>query len=89
MLSPEHIAEAARRLVAEAGRPAKVILFGSYARGEADDASDLDLMVVEKCFMTPQREKAERFLRLASFLSIAYHLPEKNAKLPSSEILNK
>lgn len=33
MLSPEHIAEAARRLVAQAGHPAKVILFGSYARG--------------------------------------------------------
>ena len=117
MLSPENIAEAARRLIAEAGKPVKVILFGSYARGEADDASDLDLMVVdmicrtrglntsasrvplavwvlasiscccpnrnsnvaakcrepqptgrkktEKCFMTPQREEAERFLRLA------------------------
>lgn len=27
--------------------PLKVILFGSYARGDANDASDLDLLVVE------------------------------------------
>ena len=45
MLTTEYIADAARRLGAQAGHPGKVILFGSYARGEADDASDLDLMV--------------------------------------------
>ncbi|MHB8167885.1 MAG: nucleotidyltransferase domain-containing protein, partial [Sulfuricella sp.] len=60
MLSPEHIAEAARRLIAEAGKPIRVILFGSYARGEADDASDLDLMVVE--YDLP--DKAAEYLRL-------------------------
>lgn len=60
MLSPEHIAEAARRLVAQAGSPAKVILFGSYARGDADDASDLDLMVVEH----ELPDKATEYLRL-------------------------
>ena len=27
-------------------RPSRVILFGSYGRGEADEGSDLDLMVV-------------------------------------------
>jgi predicted nucleotidyltransferase len=60
MLSPEHIADAARRLVAQAGHPAKVILFGSYARGEADDASDLDLMVIERELV----DKAAEYLRL-------------------------
>lgn len=60
MLSPEHIAEAARRLIAEASKPVRVILFGSYARGEADDASDLDLMVVE-CDLP---DKAAEYLRL-------------------------
>jgi len=60
MLSPQFIAEAAQRLVARAGHPAKVILFGSYARGEADNASDLDLMVVEQGLT----DRAQEYLRL-------------------------
>lgn len=60
MLSPEIIAEATRRLVAEASKPVKVILFGSYARGDADAASDLDLMVVEQDLS----DKAAEYLRL-------------------------
>jgi predicted nucleotidyltransferase len=60
MLSPEHIASAARRLTATAAHPAKVILFGFYGRGEADEASDLDLMVVEEGLT----DKAREYLRL-------------------------
>lgn len=40
------IAEAARRLAA-AAPDAKVILFGSHARGNARSDSDLDLLVIE------------------------------------------
>lgn len=43
----EAIQVAVKRIVA-AARPSKVILFGSYARGDADAGSDLDLMVVER-----------------------------------------
>ncbi|MDI1243818.1 MAG: nucleotidyltransferase domain-containing protein, partial [Rhodoferax sp.] len=60
MLSPEHIAQTTRRLVARAGHPAKVILFGSYARGDADDGSDLDLMIVEH----ELTDRATEYLRL-------------------------
>ena len=47
MLPDQTIQAAVERIVA-AANPTRVILFGSYARGEANEDSDLDLMVVEK-----------------------------------------
>lgn len=47
MVSQEKITEAARTLAATAASPATVILFGSYARGDADGGSDVDFLVVE------------------------------------------
>ena len=46
MFSEGVIAEAARRL-ASAAPDARVILFGSHARGDAGPGSDLDFLVVE------------------------------------------
>lgn len=46
MISESTIQQAVARLVA-AANPSKVILFGSYARGDATEDSDLDLMVIE------------------------------------------
>ncbi|WP_295389849.1 nucleotidyltransferase domain-containing protein [uncultured Thiodictyon sp.] len=48
MLTEPAIREAAQRVAAAAHAPIKVILFGSYARGDADDGSDLDLLLVEQ-----------------------------------------
>lgn len=45
-VTPEKIQEAVRRLV-EAARPRKIILFGSRARDDAREESDLDLLVIE------------------------------------------
>lgn len=42
----ERLSDAVNRLVA-AAQPLKVILFGSHARGEADDHSDVDLLIIE------------------------------------------
>jgi predicted nucleotidyltransferase len=41
------IDEAARRLLEAAPEGSRVILFGSYARGDADPRSDVDFLVVE------------------------------------------
>lgn len=46
MISEPVIKQAVDCLVAAAA-PAKVIVFGSHARGDADEGSDLDLLVVE------------------------------------------
>jgi len=46
MITNLQIQQAVDRLVASA-QPSKVILFGSYARGDATESSDLDLMVIE------------------------------------------
>jgi predicted nucleotidyltransferase len=47
MLHQQAILDAARRAADAASRPSEVWLFGSYARGDADAGSDLDLMVIE------------------------------------------
>lgn len=41
------IERAGRALADAASSPAKVILFGSHARGDADEGSDLDFLVIE------------------------------------------
>lgn len=55
----EAIQAAVERIVTTA-HPSKVILFGSYARGDADAGSDLDLMVVEN----EVRDKGQEMLKL-------------------------
>jgi len=45
MVSEEVLNEVKRRLV-EGFHPEKIILFGSQARGTADDRSDVDILVV-------------------------------------------
>lgn len=48
MLTEQAIVDAGRILAAAARPPARVILFGSWARGEAGPDSDLDFLVVER-----------------------------------------
>lgn len=47
MLTPQAIEATAQRIAAAASNPARVIVFGSYARGDANEDSDLDLLVIE------------------------------------------
>ena len=60
MLAQQAILDAAARLAAAASSPARVIVFGSYARGDADENSDLDLLVIER----EVRDKANEYMRL-------------------------
>lgn len=60
MLSDQMIVDAAQRMAAHASSPARVLLFGSYARGDADEGSDLDLLVIEQNV----EDKAAEYLKL-------------------------
>ena len=46
MLDEQTVQQVVARIVA-AARPSRVILFGSYGRGDADPGSDLDIMVIK------------------------------------------
>ena len=48
MVSDAMIMDAGRRLAAAACSPARVLLFGSRARGDAHEDSDLDFLVIEQ-----------------------------------------
>jgi predicted nucleotidyltransferase len=48
MVSADLIGRAGRILADAAGSPARVIVFGSHARGDARDGSDLDFLVIER-----------------------------------------
>jgi predicted nucleotidyltransferase len=45
MVDEPTLQQVVKRVVATA-QPSRIILFGSYGRGDADEGSDLDLMVV-------------------------------------------
>ena len=60
MLSSGHVHAIANRIAAAAHSPLKVIVFGSYGRGDATEDSDPDLLVIEREIPDPTAE----YLRL-------------------------
>lgn len=53
---PDRAIEAAVKLLAEAGRPSRIILFGSYGRGQGHEDSDLDFLVIQPQVADPRAE---------------------------------
>lgn len=64
MVLAEMIARATE-LLREAAQPSRVILFGSYARGDADEKSDVDILVVERSVS----DRVAEMVRLCRVLS--------------------
>ena len=50
------------RRICEVGRPQKIVLFGSRARGDARPDSDLDFLIVEDSTL-PRHKRAARYRR--------------------------
>jgi uncharacterized protein len=46
MIDERTLQQVVQRIVA-AAQPSRVIVFGSYGRGDADEGSDLDIMVIQ------------------------------------------
>lgn len=65
MIDDAAIAKAARALAGGASSPARVILFGSRARGEGRHDSDLDFLVIEEHV----ESKLEEMVRLRDTLA--------------------
>lgn len=55
MISPQTIEKAVQLLVA-AAQPTKIIMFGSYARDEANENSDLDFLVIVPTLASKHQE---------------------------------
>ena len=82
MLQISQIQEMSLR-IAKAMNPERIVLFGSYARQEADEGSDVDLLVVARTSLPP-RERYPAVRRLladfpASF-DIIVKTPEEFAR---------
>jgi uncharacterized protein len=55
--------------IVHGAHPEKIVLFGSWARGNAGPASDVDLIVVEKAPFGPGRSRRREMARLSKLLS--------------------
>lgn len=62
-VSNELIARMARQIVREVN-PERIVLFGSWGRGEGKDASDVDLLVVEREPFGPNRSRRQEAARI-------------------------
>ena len=61
-VTPEKV-EAAIRKIVEISQPLKLVLFGSYVRGETDINSDLDILVIAREGIESPRKESIRIRR--------------------------
>ncbi len=59
MINEQTLQQVVQRVVV-AAQPSRIILFGSYGRGDADAGSDLDLMII----LPESRDQYEEMIRL-------------------------
>lgn len=67
--------EAITRVIVSAVNPERVVLFGSRARGDARNDSDLDLLIIEQEPFGPHRSRFREMRRIRRLLS-DFRLPK-------------
>ncbi|HUT34468.1 MAG TPA: nucleotidyltransferase domain-containing protein [Planctomycetota bacterium] len=91
MISRHTIREMADR-IRERFRPEKIVLFGSYARGDATEASDVDLLVILRTDLAKPKRSAPMYSLLRDYpcgKDIVVYRPDEVAEyqhLPTSLI---
>ena len=65
--------------------PEKVVLFGSWAHGQADDHSDVDFLVIEREPFGPQRSRRLEAARIWRCLS-SFRVPKDILVYSSQEL---
>ena len=68
-VNPEKVDTVVRRII-ELSSPLKLILFGSYVRGEMNINSDLDVLVITADEITDTRKESVRIRRALRGISI-------------------
>ncbi len=82
----EHLLQSITARIVEAVRPQKIILFGSWARGERGPHSDIDLLIIQESTLPrPQRYAQVRrlFWGMRLPMDILVYTPEEFARYQS------
>jgi uncharacterized protein len=69
----ESIVDRIADLIAREVKPVRVILFGSHARGDAENDSDIDLLVVEEQPFSDTHSRWTEIIRIRHALSSIRH----------------
>ncbi len=89
MVTDREVEAVVSRLVT-AAQPERVVLFGSLARGDANNASDLDLLVVQQTDLPRHRRSIPLYRAVREFtfpIDITVYTPQElaeDAALPMS-----
>ncbi len=80
------VADGAKQLLGD--RLNAVLLYGSYARGDYDEESDIDMMILIDCPAEEMKQYRNPFIKLASRLSLDFSV-EVSVTLTDTETFTK
>ncbi len=79
---PDSVIRAMARQIAEQFKPQRIVLFGSYARGNPRPESDVDMLVIMDTRLRESQQSLQirRSLRILFGLDLIVHTPKRLAE---------